>query len=340
MQKRSFLLLLGATLLLVAGAIWTAVSGDRAAATPPHGARAVPGLAAKLGDLAWMRLTRGAVKTDFTAIGDHWALVEKGNYPAAPGKVRRLLLGLADLTLVEPKTDRPELLGRLDLGGPEGDKSTLVALQDRTGATVAQLIVGKTRADLLGGGNDGVYVRKPGDNQAWLARGTIDLAPDVTDWLDRRILDIAPSRIVTVALTAADGTALVLRRDAASGKFSVAGAPADAKLKADEALAAPAGALAALDLDDVRPATELAVPASGTASAVFTTDDGLGISLRLFTHDKADWVAVAATGGDAAAADGAAINAKLKPWVYAIPPERAKLLRTTLSDLTAPAKGS
>jgi hypothetical protein len=62
--------------------------------------------------------------------------------------------------------------------------------------------------------------------------------------------------------------------------------------------------------------------------------------LRLFTHDKADWVAVAATGADAAAADGAAINAKLKPWVYAIPPERAKLLRTTLSDLTAPAKGS
>src|SRR6185437_11460917 len=141
MHKRSFVLLLGATLVLVAGAVYAVVGGDRAASPPPPGVRALPALAAKLGDLAWMRLTHGAAKTDFTAIGEHWVVVEKGNYPAAPGKVRRLLLGLADLTLVEPKTDRPELLARLDLDDPKDGKSTLVALQDRTGATVAQLIV-------------------------------------------------------------------------------------------------------------------------------------------------------------------------------------------------------
>ena len=79
-------------------------TGERAAPATAQGQRALPDLAARLGDLAWMRLAQGANKTDFTAIGGRWVLIEKGNYPANAGKVRRLLLGLADLTLVEPKT--------------------------------------------------------------------------------------------------------------------------------------------------------------------------------------------------------------------------------------------
>ena len=90
------------------------------------------------------------MKANFAQIGGHWVVVEKGNYPADEARMRRLLLGLADLTLVEPKTERPELFARLDLDDPSNGKSTLVALQDRTGKTVAELIVGKTRPDRLG----------------------------------------------------------------------------------------------------------------------------------------------------------------------------------------------
>jgi hypothetical protein len=287
-----------------------------------------------------MRLERGAMKADFALIAGRWAVVEKGNYPAAPGRVRWLLLGLADLTLVERKTTRPELLARLDLDDPKNGKSTLVALQDRTGNTVAELIVGKSRPDRLGGGDAGVYVRMPGDNQAWLARGAVDPSGDITGWLDRRILDIPPSRVASVTLTGADGIALVLRRDAPDGKFAVVDAPADTSFKGDAALAAPAAALAGLDLDDVKPAADLPMPASGTASAAFTTDDGLTVTLRLFTHDKADWIAVEASGNGAAEADSQAINTKVARWTYAIPADRGKLLRAKLGDLVAPPKGS
>ena len=193
MQKRSFLVLLGATIVLVAAAVYALVTGDRAVAPVVHNERVFPALADHLGDLAWMRISRGAMKADLNLIAGRWAVVEKGNYPAAPGKVRRLLLGLAELTLVEPKTARPELFARLDLDDPSNGKSTLVGLQDRTGKTVAELIVGKMRRDRLGGGNDAVYVRKPGADRAWLARGSLDLPGDLVDWLDRRILDI-PAR--------------------------------------------------------------------------------------------------------------------------------------------------
>ena len=92
-----------------------------------------------------------------------------------------MLLGLADLTLVEPKTERPELFPRLDLDDPSNGKSTLTSGQDRTGGTVAELIVGKRRSDRLGGGNDGVYLRKPGETApGWRAARSMSAARSST----------------------------------------------------------------------------------------------------------------------------------------------------------------
>jgi hypothetical protein len=338
MQKRGFLFLLAATILLVAVAAYALISGPRAVATTAPSQRVFPDLASRLGDLAWMRLSRGQTKTDFTSVGDRWVLVEKGNYPAAPAKVRQLLLGLAELTPVEPKTAKTELFGRLDLDDPSIGKSTQITLRDRTGNTVAELIVGKVRRDRLGGGADGVYIRKPGESRTWLARGSFDLPDDgVAGWLDRRILDIPPARIASVTLAGGDGPTLVLKREAPGGKFAVADPPDGATFKPD-ALAEPATALAGLDLDDVKPAAELAMP-DGVATAEFTTFDGLTAKLRIVTQDGVDWVTVEASGSGAAEADGKAINDKVARWAYAIPAQRAKLLRTRLADLTEPAKG-
>ena len=339
MQNRGFLLLLGATLIAAAAAIFVLASGDRAASPVLAGERALPGLAEKLGELAWVRLSHGAAKIDFAAIGGRWAVVEKGNYPAAPGKLRQMLLGLADLTLVEPKTERPELFARLDLDDPANGKSTDIRLSDRTGQTIAELIVGRRRTDRLGTGNDAVYVRKPGIDRAWLARGAPDVSGEIVDWLDRRILDIPATRIASIKLTG-DGTTLVLTRTEPADKFAVAGAPADKKLKGPAALAEPAGALAALDLADVKPAADQPVPDSGVAAASFTTFDGLTLDLRLFARDNADWLAIAASGKDAADAEAKSINNRVAAWSYAVTPDRAKLLRTRLADLVEPAKGS
>ena len=339
MQKRSFLVLAGATMVLVAAAIYALIITDRAVRPTTVNERAFPALAAHLGDLAWIRLTHGAGKVGFSLIAGRWAVVERGNYPAATEKLRRLLLGLADLTLIEPKTERPELFARLDLDDPSHGKSTLVTLQDRTGKTVAELIIGKTRRDHLGGGNDAVYVRRPGENRTWLARGSLDVPGNITGWLDRRILDIPRTRIASVELNGSDGSVLVLRRDAAGGKFAVVDAPADAKLKSDATLAAPAGALAGLELDDVKPSADLPAPDTGVAIAVFRTFDGLTLNLRLFTHGKADWIAIDASGSGAAEADAAALNTRVTRWIYAIPADRGALLRTRLADLVEPKKG-
>jgi hypothetical protein len=332
--------LLAFTIVLVAAAGWTLAGGGQPQPPSLQGQRALPELAAALPNLAWIRLTHGKTTTDFNQIGGRWAIVEKGNYPAAQGKVRKLLLALADLTLIEPKTERADRYARLGLDDPSHGNSTQVMLQERSGQTVAELLIGKTRFDWLGGGNDGVYIRKPDDKQSWLARGSLDLPDHASGWLDRKILDIPATHIDKVALTAGDGTVLVLKRDKPGSDFAVSDPPANAKFKDQTALAEPATALSGLDLQDVSPRADVPVPASGATKAVFMTADGLTITVKLFAHDKGDWIVISAKGEGAAAEKATAIDKRLAAWSFAIPTDRARLLRTRLADLLASPKGS
>ena len=336
MRRRS----LGALLVLAAALAVLAVvavgRGDRDVSSAPRGERALPGLADKLATLDFLRLRRGNVTVNLKRRDGNWTVVEKGGYPADQARVRKLLLQLAELELVEPKTDRPELLARLDLDDPANGKSTLVVAGDRNGALVGQLVIGRRRPSDIEGGEEGVYVRKPDSEQAWLARGSFALGGDALSWLDRRIIDIPPARVASVVLTAPDGNSVVVARGSADQPFAIDGLAPDAKPKPDEALAAPAGALEALDLDDVKPASEAPIPEDGPTTAAFTTFDGLVVGLRLSPPDKGDWLAIDVTGDGTGEAQAKALSARLAPWRFAIPAERAKLLRTTLSDLLLP----
>jgi len=329
MQRRTFNLLLAGTTVSVAAAGFALTTGDRYVTPAPVGQRALPDLAGKLNDLAWIRITRGAMTINFNLIAGHWAVVEKGNYPAAEERLRKLLAALAAVELVEPKTGRLDLLPRLDLDDPANGKSTLVALQDRAGAQVGQLIIGRRRPSSLGG-DAGVYVRKPGTEQAWLARGSFDLFGDVLEWIDRQIIDLPAANIASIVLTAPDGAATVLTRAAPDAAFAIEGSrtPPDAK-----SAAILSGALVALDLDDVKPPTEVPIATDGIATAAFTTFDGLIVGMRLSPQSSGEWLALDVTGFDKAEDEAKILNTKLSHWSFRIAPERAKLLCMTLADL-------
>ena len=334
MQRRHFLALVAVAPVAAIAAAVIVSRGDRAISQAAPGQRALPGFADNLNRLAFLRLTRGAMTVNFAVADNRWTVVEKDNYPADQDRVRRLLLQLAQLELVEQKTGRPELLARLDLDDPANGKSTEITAQDRTGAVIGQIVIGRSRPSELGEGEAGVYVRKPRSDQAWLARGGFSLGGDAVSWLDRRIIDIVPARIATVVLTAADGSSVTVTRGSADQPFAIDGLPVDARPKPDAALAEPAGVLEALDLTDVKPASGEAVPEATTAA--FTTFDGVVIGLRLSPPDAGDWLAIDVTGDGNGETAATALHARLSHWRFAIPAPRAKLLRTTLSDLLLP----
>jgi hypothetical protein len=340
MHARSLILLASATAALVAIAIVVLASGDRGVSRAAPGQSAFPALAARLGDVASVTVSRDGTTMTLIRDGDNWLVAEKGNYPANAAKISQIVRAVADLILVEPKTQNPDLYPRLEVEDPGNGKSTLVAVKDKSGGDLAQAIVGKRRYDRLGAGNDGVYLRKPGEAQSWLARGTLDPSGDAANWLDRQIIDISEKKIAKVTLTQADGSKLVISRSAPEAKFAVEDAPADAKFKSETATSGPATALETLDLDDVKPAGELPVPDKNVVTASFTTFDGLTVDLRLMERDKADWIAISAAGSGPAEANAKKIEDKVSHWTYAIPAYKANLLKTKLADLIEPAKGS
>jgi len=340
MQNRGLILLAAATAALVVLAVVAIATGDRGVSRAAPGERAFPALVAKLGDVSSVGIKRNALALTFVRDGDNWLVAEKGNYPAAAGKVRQIVLGMADAMLVEPKTQKAEFYPRLDVGDPGNGKSTLVTLKDKSGTTLAELIVGKRRYDRLGTGTDGIYVRKPGDAETWLARGSLEFSDQLSSWLDRRILDIPEKRIAKAILTQPDGTKLVITRAKPEDKFTVEDAPADAKFKSETTTNEPAMALETLDLDDVKPAAELPVPDKDVVVASFTTFDGLTVDVRLLDKDDMHWGAVSAVGSGAAEAEAKTIGDKTSRWTYAIPAYKATQMKMKLSDMLEPAKGS
>ena len=340
MQPRSLIFLASATVILAGVAIGVLASGDRGVSRPPPGERAFPALAGRLGDVASVTVSHNGATTTMIRDGDSWLVAEKGNYPANAGKISQIVRAMADLTLIEPKTEMPDLYPRLEVDDPGSGKSTLVAVKDKSGGNFAEAIIGKRRYDRLGGGNDGVYLRKAGEARSWLARGTLDPSGDPASWLDRQVLDISEKKIAKVILTQPEGGKLVIARAAPDATFTVEDAPADAKFKSESAISGPAAALETLDLDDVKPAAELPVPDKDVVAASFTTFDGLTVDARLVERDKTNWVAISAAGSGSAEAEAKKIEDKVSHWTYAIPAYKANLLKTKLADLIEPPKGS
>lgn len=291
---------------------------------------------------------RSSGAATFIRQGNAWRVAEKSGYPADAAKVRKMLLGLAQITYVEPKTAEPSLYKRLNVEDPSAEKSqsALVEVYDNQGGALGSVIAGRRRIDELGGGNDGVYVRLPTEPRSWLARGTLDLDSDIAQWLDRRIVDINEKRTKQAVLQQPDGTGLTIGRDKPEDKFAVKGLPPNRKLKSDTGMVEPATALQAFDLTDVKSAGDAAFPKEGLNTATYTTFDGLAVKVELAKLGEADWIRLSATGSgdDKVKAEADTLNQRWSPWVYGIAPYKATALRTKVDDLleppAAPAPGA
>jgi hypothetical protein len=340
MRGKTLAWLLGITLLAVIAAVVVS-RGSGPQADPLAGTPVMPELAPRIADLGKVVINHADQKTTIARNGTAWTIEERGNYPADLGKLRQALLGLADLTYFEPKTAVAASYPRLEVEDPGKDsKSILVTLADTKGSLLGEAIIGKHRADQLGGGEGGVYVRKPGNAQSWLARGTLDLAGNTADWLDKKLLDLPAAQMKLVVLTQPDGSKVTLTRDKPADKLRLAEMPKDKKLKYDSILDDAAGVLGGLQLEDVRPAKGFDYPSSGVAKAQFVSFSGLTVDIDLADKDGKSWARFAVSGSGDAAKQATELKAQLSPWIYALPSDKAKTLREKLDDLVETPKAS
>jgi len=282
--------------------------------------------------------------------GTTWRVLEKGDYPADENKVRALIVGLADMQLVEAKTSHEDRFGRLEVEdvAAEDAKSRSLRIEGGDGKTLVATVVGKTRSRFTGGREGGTYLRRDGDDRAWLASGRLDLKAEPAEWLARDILDLSADRIRSVVVTPAGGEAYTLSRTEPETDWTLDLEVPEGRVLDADAIGRVSSGLGRLTLQDVKPLTGAELPEQRYES-VYTTFDGLQVTAELAKGEDDSWAWFSAayvgeTGDESEAAQRRAeaeeINARLAGWAYQLPGYIAKRLTTSFEELHKAAGGT
>ncbi|MFA5119561.1 DUF4340 domain-containing protein [Zavarzinia sp.] len=356
MRRSTLAILLGLTVVLALLGAYLVLDRVRETSADLSGRPMLPSLKTVLNDVS--EIDVGGAEGGFTLkrqAGDHWVMPERSLYPVDFGKVQRLLIALAELKAIEPKTKHPERHHFLEVediaAGAKGLRLTV-----KTGDTVvADLIVGKP-VDVMGADRvPRFYVRMAGDPQAWEGEADLKLERDPASWLNQDLLVISPERFRAAAVTIGEQNARI-SRDKPEASFALDGMTDKETLKS-----ARAGALAVaatyLTLQDVRPAAD-AAKGKPMAKVVFETFDGIVITLDMVTIDGQGWTTIGAAfdpaiaeagkavqgppgpdgasqfkDAEAAKAEAGAIAARTKGWLYRLDGTRVIDLTPTRADL-------
>ncbi len=319
--------------LIAAIAVYSARAPWTVSATGTE--KLMPGLQSDAGKVARVVVTQGGKTTTIEKSGDQWLVKNQGGYPASPGKVRALLTALSDAKLLEPKTRETGRYSMLEVDDPSGKNSNarLIKLEDSDGTAIAEIIAGKPRlhgGTTAAGGTSGTYVRKPGEEQSWLASTNISGGAALKDWVNPRIFETQTEKVSEVTVEVQGEPPYVIKRGA-DGTHQLNPIPAGKKIKYVNMVDNVIEAASFLDFDGVRKQTGSEDGKAG--SVTFKTDDGLTITLKVRREKDGTWATVDATGEGDAKKTAEDISARAKGWEFEIMPSKADTMLKKQADL-------
>jgi Domain of unknown function (DUF4340) len=321
MSRRRFVWLLAAALVAISVAIY--LSGQRNLPRDTQDAPLLPKLAQELNSVTGLSVRKGSAANAVTLhqIAGQWTVAERGDYPADLVKLRKLLLDMADLKIVEAKTANPAsfaIIGVEDPSSPGagGTELTVTAPQAKY-----VLIVGKPVGQ-------GSFVRRGGENQSYIVQPALSIQPEPRSWIDSRLIDIASTTIQSIAVKPAAGAGYTLHRlERADSGFSLDGVPAGRKPLDAKALEPSPGLLSNFTAEDVAKAGD--VDFSNGTRAVITQADGNVLTLTGATVGDKRWIEVSS-------AKDSALNAKAQGRAFEVASYRYDTVFRPLEQLLVP----
>jgi len=349
LSPKTFIALFAAAAIGVAAAAF-AVTRDRGFA-PVEGAGEIvfPGLIDRVNDVASMIVEIPGGRLTIEHGKDGWTAKEADDYPARAMKVRQVILALAQLKLLEPKTRNKDKFAKLELQDPgaKDANSKRVRLLDRAGKTMAEVILGRRRQTLPGTTLGGVYLRRPGDDQTWLAAGGPDVTDERRDWLERKIIDVDAARVKKVVIRHPDGeTVTASKPTPEAADFVLENIPAGKKLISQAGVNYIGGGLSGVLLDDVRKSAD-SFDAQATVTADIVTFDGLTVQVLVSKRDGKQWIRLDASAanpeaknkdGKSVADEAKEIVARTAGWTYRVSDYAASNLNKRYKNLVEDKK--
>jgi hypothetical protein len=366
MARRSNLGLALLTLVAVAVAVYL-VQTHRPARELER-APLYPGLAARANDITRIEIQDARSHTELRREGEGWVIANRGNHPALFEPVKALVVAASTLRVLEGKTRNPELYARLGVAPLDapGSRARRVRMSTADGQILADFLAGETREAREGGLTTlrGLYVRREGEDQAFLVEGEIGASAAPADWIERMLIDIPGERVQRIEL--GEGLAATRERPA-DADFRLGPIPEGRRLRSQAMVNSLATALTEFRIDDVDAALARPLAGESLRTTRLVTFDGLAVTVHTARHEDGTWarfefsheapalVAAATTPAAApaeaagagaepspatapdTAAEAAALTARSSGWVYRLPGFKADMLRRGLEELTSEA---
>lgn len=313
-QSRAFRIrIMGAlTGVLVLAAIGSQFLGAPAAPRNDlQGELVLPGFAQMRATATQIRITLADETYTLFATPGGWRLEGTDGYPIRVDRLNELAGGLEALVWDAPRTRDPGKMNAIGLGDPrEGGNGALVEVIGPEGEVSAALLTGRK--------DEHIYVRRPGEMQAFRVTGTLPPLYTAEAWLDLDIIDLHGDAVSAVRLTDATGASIFLQRTIGSSDRAFRPAPPYENYELVNRLVTtgPALALTRFQPIGVRPASELKTRARGRH--ITQTHDGLEVEARPYREADGYYVTLRAIEAGEGAHRGAAINERARGWAFQI----------------------
>ena len=285
---------------------------------------------------------------------DNWYLPNLANYPVPLDKIKRVIVGIAQLETIEPKTKNPILHGQLGLNDERSktNSSNKVSLINIDNKEIASILVGKDSKL----GKETRYVRKPNDDQSWLVWRNFDVPKSEIDWLDDSLFSIHRGRVADIKIIHPDGHEVYIKRDSYAEQYFKIQNLDDDTLPINPYIGNQLGsALDNLPIGNINLKSDIAF--NNAIKVIYTTFDGLKLIINNQTIDGVNWMSFEANSDinlrRELPKDGPInvglpemntfiqveeevikLNSKFSRWVFTLENTKHAILKSRIADLT------
>ncbi|MFW5450215.1 MAG: DUF4340 domain-containing protein [Methylophagaceae bacterium] len=209
--------------------------------------------------------------------GEDWFVNERWNHLADFNLVKRVLIDLADAKILERKTAESEQFSQLGVeGAEEGGSSIHITLLSED-KEISGLILGLEREAGRGQGTRRFYVRRAGEQRAWLAEGYLNINPLMLNWIKSEVINIARERIAQVNIIQPNGDTATIVNIGKKDKFGTPEMMAKTVFTYEQLGYDIASTLYQLRMEDVQPLSDFSRQGSEVVNAEFISFDGLKV---------------------------------------------------------------
>jgi len=274
-----------------------------------------------------------------------FVLSERHDYPVSNEIVRELVVGLAELKVLEPKTKLEKLYPRIQVDDLANEKSLAkhLVVKGKNGETLIDALIGRRNFDTTGLTDEGRYVRRVGEAQSWLVAGRFDIPDQIKKWVGKEFMNVDAKRIDTATTTQPDGTKLIVQREEKDGtRFKVLNVPKGREVEYQIDVDNISDGPDRIEFEDVAKPGEVEFPKDKIIHTTYKTYDGLIIDVDVYPKDESKsefWARFKASVSDKAEKkdeiqkEADKINAEVTNWVYRIPAFKYRYMSRRLDEV-------